>query len=98
MKETNANQAYAEYLNSEDKNFVVFDNGDFILTDSPRFPGAQKKEGKKSCKIDTCVPGFRNTKTITLEHGSRYYGNERQDDGSCVKKNYDCDNGNLVPF
>jgi hypothetical protein len=98
MKHNSAKQKYIEYLISGDKNFVAYDNGDFILTDGPRFMEAKEKEKKKSCKIDTCVPGFRNTKTITIDHGDRYYGYERQEDGTCAKKNYDCDNGNLVPF
>ena len=96
MKDNSAKQVYIEYLISEDKNFVVFDNGDFILTDCPRFKEAKKEESKKSCKVDTCVPGFQNTKTITIEHGSRFYGYERQDDGICVRKDYDCKDGELV--
>lgn len=98
MKENSSKQAYIEYLISEDQNFVSFDNGDLILIDSPRFSEAQKADEKKSCEIKTCVPGFRSTKTITIEHGARFYGYERQADDSCVKKNYDCDDGNLVPF
>ena len=98
MKANSAKQAYIDYLISEDKNFVIFDNGDIILADSPRFAEALKAGEKKSCEIKICTPGFRGTRTITIEHGARFYGYERQKNDSCVKKNYDCDDGNLVPF
>ena len=98
MKTDDLEKAYAEYLLSKGQNVVAYDNGDMIVTASPRFPQVRKAPGKKSCDIESCIPGSSNTRTISIDHGDRYYGHERQDDGTCVKKNYDCDDGALVAF
>ncbi len=97
MKDDSAQKAYIEFLLSAGKAVVAFENGDIIISDSPRFPQERKGAGMKSCNIETCSPGSTITSTLTIKHGARYYGHEQQDDNSCVKKNYECNDGTLDP-
>ncbi len=96
MEGNRIKQAYIEQLISEGKSVVVFENGDVIGTDSPRFPKEYQQAEKRSCTIKTCRPGKPDTYETSMEHGATYYGGERQDDGSCVIKSYICDDGTLV--
>ncbi len=93
---TDVQSAYVGSLVELGRSAVVFANGDIILADSPRLPGDAL--AGRICALTACDPtGAIADRAVTIPDGGSYAGHERQAGGACVRVNYDCVNGTLVP-
>lgn len=100
MKKDEARESYVEALISEGNSFVVYENGDILIADSPRIPRGEAKPVGTGCVVQVCRPGRPASEDdlVTVDDGGHFFGNERQRDGSCEYRRYRCDNGTLVPI